>query len=184
MRVTVTFLTLGLLALGIASVRAEDAPSARVRDLKLFSKDQKWTFANGPEFPGAKGSYELGAGDPASGILSYDFSGGGNYVNAGTDVAIDKAGSLHLKVKSADQKTILVRLADKSGQWHQYKASYSNAKEWQPISLNLADPSPEHWDGANDGVVKFPISLIYLGVLNEDDVKSGKVEYSGVATGE
>jgi hypothetical protein len=44
---------------------------------------EPWTFSNGPEFPGAKGSLTRGAGHSGSGAhLAYDFSGGGAYVAA------------------------------------------------------------------------------------------------------
>src|SRR5450755_3059123 len=46
----------------------------------------RWTFSNGAEFPGAKGSFDRSAEaaheGQFGGKLSFDFTGGGNYTGA------------------------------------------------------------------------------------------------------
>jgi len=81
-----------------------------------------WSFGNGPEFPGAKGSLDLDAstthaGHPALHLVS-DLSGGGNYVQMGRDVR-----ALHLSldtlsfwIKAPGLTGMAMRLIDGTGQ--------------------------------------------------------------------
>jgi hypothetical protein len=59
---------------------------AELEDFEGSYQPARWTFSNGAEFPGAKGSFERAA-DAAhegqfGGKLTFDFTGGGNYVGA------------------------------------------------------------------------------------------------------
>ena len=65
----------------------EPAKMQLVEDFDATWRDDgRWQFSNGPEFPGAKGSFERSQeaahGGEYGGKLSFDFSGGGNYVAA------------------------------------------------------------------------------------------------------
>jgi len=164
---------------------ADDAakPDTRPTDLKLFAKDAKWFFNNGKEFPGATGSFELGTdGDKAIGTLTYDFSGGGKYVDAGTRVTVAKAGQLLVSVKSQAKQQIILRVIDSTRQTHQFVLPYTAANDWQQLPLNLRDNSKAHWGGDNDGVIRFPLTQINLGVQNTNDAKSGKVVFADAVT--
>ncbi len=57
-----------------------------LEDFEDGYQSSRWTFSNGPEFPGARGSFER-ATEAAhegrfGGKLTFDFTGGGNYVGA------------------------------------------------------------------------------------------------------
>ena len=139
--------------------------SKSMENLKLFAKGSQWTFNNGAEFPGAKGSFELSKDGPSPvGIIKYNFDGGGNYVAAGVNVAIKKVGMLTFKVKSAHQQQILIRIVDSTSQTDQWTLPYSKANHWQTLHVNLADGSPTHYGGNNNGIINFPIVTIDFGV--------------------
>src|ERR1700727_1512836 len=143
----ITAAVAGLLVLTLSLLVMADAttqPDAGQTDLKLFDKDAQWNFNSGPEYPGATGSFDVGSdGDKPVATLKYDFSGGGNYVDAGIGVNITKPVELRFSVKSDGGQKILIRLIDSTGQCHQYVRPYSSVKDWQQIHLNLDKKSGE-----------------------------------------
>ncbi len=137
------------------------------KPLHLLAKGHKWTFWNGAEFPGAKGSFKIIQEHQApAGLLNYNFAGGGNYVDTGVNVAIKTVRMLAFKVKSAQQQQILVRIGDSSGQTVQWILPYSKLNHWQVLHINLAHGSSSHWGGKNNGVLDYPIVSISIGVNN------------------
>ncbi len=137
------------------------------KPMHLLAQRHKWTFWNGAEFPGAKGSFKiLQDHQMPVGVLRYNFSGGGNYVDAGVTVPIRKDGTLSFKVRSAQRQQILIRIVDHLGQCLQFYRNYSEINHWQVIAVNLAHGSSMHWGGKNNGVINFPIVSISLGVNN------------------
>jgi hypothetical protein len=173
-----------VLLVGDAPATVADA-SNNVTDLRLFADGKSWNFNDGREFPGAKGHYDASPDEhhPA-GILSFDFTHGGNYVDAERPVSIAPAAELRFAVKSAKPRTIMIRLIDATKQCHQYSRPYFVPGSTQTLRIDLAKPSPEHWGGANNGRIKFPLTEIVLGVDNSggDDAKAGDVEFWGVHT--
>ncbi len=170
------------LSLAVACPTAHTAspPKGGTRvQLKLFAKPQRWGFDSGPEFPGAKGSFRLGADDGRMvGILAYNFASGGNYVDAATRVYISKAEALSFNVESSLQQRLLIRVIDSSGQVLQFHKFYSSPGRWQTLRVGMTKGSPAHWDGRNDGVIHFPITQLAIGVGNVGKVKSGKVKFA------
>ena len=137
------------------------------KPMHLLAKGHTWTFWNGPEFPGAKGSFKIIQDHQAAvGLLRYNFSGGGNYVDASVNAPIKKAGTLTFKVKSTQRTQILIRIMDHSGQCLQFYRNYNKINHWQAIAVNLAHGSFMHWGGKNNGVVDFPIASVSLGDNN------------------
>jgi hypothetical protein len=64
------------------------AQETTLDDFEGARAPEPWTFSNGSEFPGAKGSLAKGAGHSGSGAhLAYDFSGGGAFVAASLKLA-------------------------------------------------------------------------------------------------
>ncbi len=138
-----------------------------MKHLHLFAKGHSWAFWNGAEFPGAKGSFKIIQDHQVPvGIIKYNFAGGGNYVDAGVNVAIKKAGTLAFKVKSAHRQRILIRIGDSSSQTDQWILPYSKINHWQRFRINLTRGSSSHWGGKNNGVLDFPITSISIGVNN------------------
>lgn len=148
----------------IAQIAVSSKPGAK-DNLHLFTKGHAWTFNNGAEFPGAKGSFRLGNDHQKPvGVLKYDFSGGGNYVEASCNVSIGKINALSFQVKSAHRQSILIRVIDHSDQCLQFYKSYSRKNQWQAFRVNLAHGSSMHWGGHNNGVIEFPIVTVSVGV--------------------
>lgn len=152
-------------------------------DLPLFSGTQ-WSTNLGTEFPGAKGSYELGSKDGKPfGKLTYDFSDGGGYVAAYTTVNIpDDIKEIRFSVKGEATARVLVRLMDSTGQVHQYVLPYSDPGNLQTLKIDLAIKPPASFFGAKDHVIHFPVTQLWLGV-NKDktaSVQTGNVEFSGL----
>ncbi|HEX3996951.1 MAG TPA: hypothetical protein VHX65_00190 [Pirellulales bacterium] len=151
------------------------------RDLNLFEPGVHWTFFNGQEFPGATGTFGLATdGGKKTGELGYDFTKGGNYVSTETEVHVgDATGELRVGVRAERALRLSVRLIDRSGQCHQFAEAYSGSGAWETIRIALDRPAAEHWGGANDGKIHFPIEKICL-CVNKPAGKNvrGKAEFA------
>lgn len=155
------------------------------QELKLFDKAVHWTFFNGQEFPGATGSFVLASeGAKKLGTLDYDFTKGGNYVSAETSIAVsDRAGELRIGAQADRTLGVSIRLIDSSGQCHQFAKAYSGTGNWETIRVALDRPASEHWGGANDGKIHFPLRTICL-CVNKPSGKplGGKIEFADAVT--
>ena len=130
--------------------------------LNLFDKGTHWTFFNGQEFPGATGSFALASdGARKIGNLGYDFTKGGNYVSAETSISVsDRTGELRFGMRADRGLGLSVRLIDRTGQCHQFAKAYSGTGSWETIRVALDRAASEHWGGANDGKIHFPLRTI------------------------
>jgi hypothetical protein len=155
------------------------------RDLNIFDKGTHWTFFNGQEFPGATGSFALASdGDKRIGNLGYDFTKGGNYVSTETSINIsDRAAELRIGVRADRALGLSIRLIDQTGQCHQFAKAYSGTGSWETIRVAFDQPASEHWGGANDGKLHFPLKTICLCVNKPSGkVVNGKTEFADVMT--
>jgi hypothetical protein len=148
-------------------------------DLKLFDSDAKWNFIKNT----GEGSFELGkdADGNAVGTLSYDFTksttGSTPYVLASTPVSIPGGAEIVMSVRTDVPQKLTFRVVDNTGQTLQIKTKTKVAGVWQSIRLPL-NKKLEHWDGANDGKVHFPLKSLAFSVPQPGDTKVGKVEYT------
>ncbi len=98
---------------------------------------ERWVFSNGPEFPGAKGSFERSPQaahqGEFGGRLAFDFSGGGNYVGATLQLndAPDLA-ALRLWIKKPAGNRLTLRYTDQSGQTLQ-KTFWASDERWVDV---------------------------------------------------
>jgi hypothetical protein len=153
----------------------------------------RWTFSNGPEFPGAKGSFVRTAtaahGEKLGGELKFDFSGGGNYVAAVLRMPESGAGAtgdwngLQLWLSRPEGNEFVFRYSDSSGQTFQ-KQVECPAGRWVKVIIPFGGWTG-HWGGANDGKVRGkPILLAFLierglntsGALLLDELRLVKVQ--------
>lgn len=138
----------------------------------------KWGFWNGPEFPGSTGSFTIGAAGAHSGkmggSLAFDFSKGGNYVQAGTDVSagVDASG-IRLWVRNTGGNSIGVRVTDGDRQTFQ-KVFRIGHTYWQDISIPFSGWGG-HWGGRADGVFRGRPTNIAVLVSNDGEQKTGTV---------
>lgn len=100
-----------------------------------------WTFGNGQEFPGAKGGLEADLavqhGGQGSLKLVGDFTGGGNYVQAATDINGADIRELSFWIRNFNHDSLTIRLIDSSGRCHQFNLKAEPTAEWQKIVLPL-----------------------------------------------
>jgi hypothetical protein len=121
-----------------------------------------WTFSNGPEFPGATGSLTAGLGRSGSGAcarLTFDMSGGGNYVSASRPLSqvIKNQSGLSLWARVPTGVNIVCRITDSTNQTLQYPVSRPlcarDSANWFVVTVNFSDQPSVFWGGANDGAV-------------------------------
>jgi hypothetical protein len=146
-------------------------------DPKWFDESAEWKFSVGK--PSGQGDFVLAKdGDTPIGTLSYDFSNGGDYVQATLETEIPEGTSrIDLKARPSQRHRVTVRIVDATSQVHQFKIPLKT--DWQTIKIPL-DKRTEHWDGANDGKMHFPIKKITLSApAPAGDTKAGKIDFSG-----
>lgn len=131
----------------------------KLEDFEAGYQPARWTFSNGAEFPGAKGSFER-AGDAAhegkfGGKLTFDFTGGGNYVGAllrMPDAGPSGTGdwnALQLWLNRPDGNDFVFRYTDSTGQTFQ-KPVECPAGRWVRVTIPFTGWTG-HWGGADDG---------------------------------
>ncbi len=149
---------------------AEPAKEKLIEDFDATWQDGAWQFSNGVEFPGAKGSFERSKDAAHAGAfggkLTFDFTGGGNYVAAILKLkdAPDIKG-VRLWLKNPSGSRITFRYTDSTGQTLQKTTALPPYGEWAEIEFECWEWSGQ-WGGANDGVVHGPPSQIALLVEN------------------
>jgi hypothetical protein len=155
-------------------------PAGPSTDLKLFDKDVAWKFEKNT----GDGSFTLSAeGDKPIGVMTYDFSKSKSkstpYILASAPVSIPEGTTaVQLKARSAIKHRVTIRLIDQTGQTHQYKLPVAGSGDWVSVRMNLKKKA-EHWGGANDGKIHFPIQQIVLSIpAPAGDVKTGKMEFT------
>jgi len=162
---------------GSATASATDSTMV---DARLFSNNRKWTFHAGNEFPGAKGGFRLGSVVGRDiGIMTYDFSGGGAYIGAITEVNLtQKLSEMRLDIRTKIPATVSLRLVDSSGQTHQISMPYTQKDDWQTLNFDIANGSKGHFGGANDGHIHYPVKQLWL--ILERTEPAGTVEFSNL----
>ncbi len=167
----------GLLA---GTVTAFDASIAEAADIDEVIGDfeagaDSWTLGLGPEFPGAKGTFVQDAADASSGarsgLLTADFSGGGNYVQISRGLTLE-AKALSLDVRSVDLSGVRLRMTDSTGQVHQQRLALTAGADWHELTVTDFDSGVGyvHFGGVNDGVWHGPARSIAL-IVDKNDVK-------------
>ncbi|MGH8256690.1 MAG: hypothetical protein ACRET0_10810, partial [Steroidobacteraceae bacterium] len=136
--------------------------SAQATDLAVNS----FSFSNGAEFPGARGSLQISAAPTGDSIqaLHYDFSKGGHYVQSilslGTPVT---ASYLRFRINAPLAAPLSLRVVDATGQVLQFGlnrgTSATDELGWSELSVNITSSSG-HYGGANDGNLHGAISQI------------------------
>ena len=139
-----------------------------------------WSFSPGSEFPGAQGSFTVTEVEgKKAGMLSFDFSKGGQYVSATAELKIPAGPEeLRFRVKSRDWQRIMIRLIDSTGQCHQYEVPYADEGDWQLLRINLLSQAGLSFGGANDKKIHYPITRLALAVTHSGPSPSGDVLFA------
>lgn len=171
------------------SVGQTTAPSgaAAAGDLKLFDKGVTWEVKKNGK---AEGSFDLSTdGDLPIGVLSYDFSKGDGKGKLAPNVVASTAAEIPegtstfaVDARSSRALSVSVRFKDAGGQTLQTKINLKGTGSWATLTVPL-DKKFEHWGGANDGQVHFPIKQVVLITAKpQDDPPTGKVEFAKART--
>ncbi len=147
------------------------AQETTLDDFEGARAPEPWTFSNGPEFPGAKGSLTRGKGHSGSGAhLAYDFSGGGAYVAASLKLATPiNAAEVGFWVTAPAGIHAWLRVVDSTRQVLQYGLARpfgaDDPSAWfhQVVELDAPDG---HFGGANDGVLHGAITQVTILAAN------------------
>jgi len=164
-------LTIALLLSLICRAAAAEA-GAGLEDFEAAYQAERWTFSNGPEFPGATGSFDR-ASEAAhdgqfGGSLKFDFTGGGNYVGAtlrmpeGGPSATNEWTGLRLWLNRPEGNEVVFRYTDPTGQTFQ-KPVECPAGRWPRVTIPFSGWTV-HWGGADDGKVRGKPRMISLNI--------------------
>lgn len=171
-------------SLATVAVAAQPAAlPASAAKLDLVSASAGWKFIPNT----GKGSVTVGkASDGRDAVLiDWDFSQSKSksvpYVMTTVPVAIDAAGALAFLAKSPIAQNLTVRVSDSTGQTLQSRVRIKGTGNWEAMAIRL-DKKMEHWDGANDGFVHFPVKSICVNVPKPGETMSGRVELCDFAT--
>ena len=159
------------------------ADTPKTTDLDLFTANARWQFIENT----GKGKFALTKDETGTplGVLHYDFRQSKKntrpYVLAQSPVQIN-AGvrELQLQARSNIKQQLTFRIVDSTGQTLQTRGKLTGSGEWETLRIPL-NRRMEHWDGANDGTVHFPVKQLVLSVpLPAVGNKTGEVEYARV----
>lgn len=156
---------------------------ASANDLALFQSDSQWKFVENT----GKGSFRVREdGGVPIGTLSYDFTTSNAkstpYVLAVAEVNIPEgAQELRLSARSGIKQRLTFRVNDATGQTHQYKTRVEGTGGWENLRIPLTQRL-EHWGGANDGKIHFPITSFSISVpLPSEEHKTGTVDFAAAS---
>ncbi|HSI07257.1 MAG: hypothetical protein ACAH89_15405 [Rariglobus sp.] len=160
-------------------------PSAETLEIALgsFNEPTPWHIFLGAEFPGAKGTLSQRlVEEKTTGVLAFDFTGGGSYIAARSPVDIpDRYTEIRFKVRSDKKQRVTLRLADSTGQYHQIPLAYETAGEWQTLRLVLTGlRSKTHFFGKNDGTLHFPVKELWIMVQKGTESTTGELLFTDV----
>lgn len=161
------------LALGAAQVAAASVETQTFADPKEATA---WHFSDGPEWPGAQGRLEHltsgGRGGDADGALAlhFDFTKGGNYVAATTNLPTEPpVVAVRLWLKKDAGNLLFFRAADSKGETHQKEVRYEY-HGWQQLEITL-DSWTYSWGG--DGKFDGPPREFHILIEGQGGTRSG-----------
>jgi hypothetical protein len=164
-------------ALPLDSKLSPEADTSR-RSLNVLAKDGTWTFMPNT----GEGDFHIETrGNEAVGVLEYDFrnsnTDGRPYVLAHTPINLSSAQAIRIQARSPIHQQLTFRIIDSTGQTLQFKDHLWGTADWETVHIPL-DQKLEHWGGANDGKVHFPIKKLVLAVPRPaSGNKTGRVVY-------
>lgn len=144
-----------------------------------------WSFSNGPEFKGGKGTLTVEKETPEPGKfaqrLAGDFTGGGKYVSMTKNLGVldvQDIRSFKMRIKTGNARSIGIRLVDSSGQTHQKKDLPLQADgQWHDCEFKVSKlTGGEHWGGLNDGVWHGPGRSLTVSLTERADPEGKKPE--------
>jgi len=150
-----------------------------LEDFESAAGDQRWTFSNGQEFPGAKGSFartqDAAHESRYGGKLAFDFEEGGRYVSAIVNVSDQVptgADAVRFQVRVPEGCGLQFRYTDRNGQTFQKPVDCTPGK-WDETTVFFGGWA-DHWGGPNDGKPQGPPKSLAW-VLGHGALKRGEL---------
>ena len=144
----------------------------KLEDFEGGYQPARWTFSNGAEFPGAKGSFERSTEaaheGQFGGKLTFDFMGGGNYIGAILQMpesGADETGEwngLRLWLKRPEGNDFVIRYSDSYGQTFQKPVECPEGR-WILVTIPFGGWTA-HWGGPGDGKVRGRPKMLALNI--------------------
>lgn len=158
----------------------ERAAAAEGQNLDLFTSDEGWQFLKNT----GEGSFAVGKsedGEPI-GIVQFDFTNANSkstpYIIVIKKLNITSADAISLDARTELPQQLTFRVSDTTDQTLQFKTRLKGGNQWETIQFPL-NRKLEHWGGANDGKVHFPVTSLSMNVpRTQTDKLAGKVEYA------
>ncbi|MGF1452773.1 MAG: hypothetical protein ACFB21_11945 [Opitutales bacterium] len=140
------------------------ASAAGNRLLAPDNNTDGWFLEAGGPIPAAELATMNAQRGPNRGIaLNYAFRGKTNYVGIKRQDRFNQGmKSLSFQVDAPQGTHGVVRFRDASGQMHLARWKASGQK--QDVTIAVPGDFDQHWGGANDGVIKYPLRAITFGV--------------------
>ncbi len=161
-----------------------NVPAEPGRPLNLCRAGVEWTFIPNT----GKGGVSVGkSSDGAEAVfIDWDFSESKArstpYVM--TSVPLGELGTtakIAFRAKSPIAQGLTLRVTDATGQTLQHRVRIKGRGTWENFAFPL-DRKLEHWGGANDGRVHFPVKTLNINVPKPSAANKGRVELSGFET--
>lgn len=144
------------------------APAAEPLLLDAGRDPGYWSPARGSEFPGASVDLSLDAADGPCILADVTFTGESRYAGAEWRGTVPQGSAVGFKAKPSSAGYLDVRLQDATGQWFMQGQNVTGG-QWNDVVVNLAGPFSNHWSGANDGVLHFPLQRVLIAVPRKPD---------------
>jgi hypothetical protein len=184
MRTVVVSCAYSLLTLGAPLVLVAADPSWLAEDFEGDFQSNRWSFWEGREFPGAKGSFERTAGAAHEGRyggqLHFDFTGGGNYVAAQLNLSDSeqteaaKWNALQLWLNHPEGNEVVFRYTDSAGQTLQKQVECAGGR-WVQVTIPFSGWG-SYWGGPKDGKIHGPPKTLGL-LVDKGQQQTGAMSF-------
>ena len=160
---------------------AASRPASAVA-LPLADAGTPWTFIPNT----GKGAVKTAESDGRKTVvIDWDFSTSKSrstpYVMTTVPVEIaEGAASFSFLARTQIAQGLTFRFIDATGQTLQTRCRVKGTKDWELMTIPM-NRKFEHWDGANDGFIHFPVKSINVNIPKPAEAASGQVELADFA---
>jgi len=136
-----------------------------------------WSPTTGSEFPGATSELSLDQ-DPVAGPsvkADVTFTADSRYAGAEWRGSVSEGSVVGFRAWTSSAGHLDLRLLDATGQWFMQGHGIKGG-QWNEVQITLAGPFSNHWGGANDGVLHFPLQRVLIAVPRNPERQALRVQ--------
>lgn len=165
-----------------ANVSSGNGQDVRSTALPLTDATAPWKFIPNT----GKGSVATGEANGKKVVnIDWDFTTSKAkstpYVMTSVPVEIaEGATKFSFLVRTSVAQSLTFRFIDATGQTLQARVRAKGTKDWELMTVPM-NRKLEHWDGANDGMIHFPVKTININVPKPAEALSGRTELADFA---